>query len=614
MVKLKEQLIFVFMLLKNKKLIIFSLLFLVFVLAIFSSIDDSATSDEPPHIVSGYSYLKFHDMRLNPEHPPLVKDLAAIPLLFLKLNFPTSDNAWQQTDGPYWWHQFNLGGKFLYESGNNPDKILFFSRLLMILLLIICGFFIFKFAKEFFGEKVAILALFLFSFSPTFLAHGRFVTTDVGAAFGVVLATLYFLRALREPTRKNIILAGITLGISQLLKFSLILIIPFFVFLTIIWILIFREWKNPSRVLISCLILWVLVVWLVYGIQIYNYPPERQLRDTKITLESFSGGPSSIKETCLLPKSIQKIQRCPAEIVIWASDKPLIRPLAHYGLGLLMVFQRASGGHTTYFLGEVSAAGWKNYFPFVYLIKEPLAFHILGILTLSYFFLKIKEPLWKKPIFRLKNFAKEHFVEFSMILWILIYWATSIKSNLNIGVRHLLPIFPFSIILTARGAIFWLENTKNEKLAKVVLTFLLLWQAISVLKIYPHFLAYANEIVGGADKVYLYTVNSNLDWGQDLKRLTKWVEKNKIEKIYLDYFGGGNPRYYLGEKYESWWGQRDPKELPKGSYLAVSATALQGGKGLPGKGFDQPTGYYLWLEKYKPIAKIGYSIFVFYIE
>jgi hypothetical protein len=602
------------MLLKNKKLIIFSLLFLVFVLAIFSSIDDSATSDEPPHIVSGYSYLKFHDMRLNPEHPPLVKDLAAIPLLFLKLNFPTSDNAWQQTDGPYWWHQFNLGGKFLYESGNNPDKILFFSRLPMILLLIICGFFIFKFAKEFFGEKVAILALFLFSFSPTFLAHGRFVTTDVGAAFGVVLATLYFLRALREPTRKNIILAGITLGISQLLKFSLILIIPFFVFLTIIWILIFREWKNPSRVLISCLILWVLVVWLVYGIQIYNYPPERQLRDTKITLESFSGGPSSIKETCLLPKSIQKIQRCPAEIVIWASDKPLIRPLAHYGLGLLMVFQRASGGHTTYFLGEVSAAGWKNYFPFVYLIKEPLAFHILGILTLSYFFLKIKEPLWKKTIFRLKNFAKEHFVEFSMILWILIYWATSIKSNLNIGVRHLLPIFPFSIILTARGTIFWLENTKNEKLAKVVLTFLLLWQAISVLKIYPHFLAYANEIVGGADKVYLYTVNSNLDWGQDLKRLTKWVEQNKIEKIYLDYFGGGNPRYYLGEKYESWWGQRDPKELPKGSYLAVSATALQGGRGLPGKGFDQPTGYYLWLEKYKPIAKIGYSIFIFHIR
>jgi len=502
----------------------------------------------------------------------------------------------------------------LYESGNNPDKILFFARFPMILLLIVCGFFIFKFARDFFGEKVAILALFLFSFSPTFLAHGRFVTTDVGAAFGVVLATLYFLKALKNPTRKNIILAGIALGISQLLKFSLILLIPFFILLIIIWILVFREWKNPLKVLISSLALWVFVVWVIYGFLIYNYPSERQLRDTKITLESFSGGPSSIKETCLSPKSVEKIKRCPAEIVILASNKPIIRSLAHYGLGLLMVFQRASGGHTTYFLGEVSASGWKNYFPFVYLIKEPLAFHILWILALCYFALKIKEPLWKKPIFRLKNFLKEHFVEFSMILWLLIYWATSIKSSLNIGVRHLLPIFPFSIILTARGIIFLLENTKYKKFAHSLLTILLFWQAISVLKIYPHFLAYANEIVGGPDKVYLYTVDSNLDWGQDLKRLKKWVEENNIEKIYLDYFGGGNPKYYLGQKYESWWGQRDPKELPKGSYLAVSATALQGGKGLPGKGFDQPTGYYLWLEKYKPIAKIGYSIFVFHIE
>jgi 4-amino-4-deoxy-L-arabinose transferase-like glycosyltransferase len=600
---------------KNRTTIIAgTLLFLVLLLTLSSSIDDSATSDEPPHIVSGYSYLKFHDMRLNPEHPPLLKDLAAFPLLFLNLNFPKSDFAWQQPDGPYWWHQFNLGGKFLYESGNNPDQILFFARFPMILLLIVCGFFIFKFTREFFGEKVAILALFLFSLSPTFLAHGRFVTTDVGAAFGVVLATLYFLKALKNPTRKNIILAGIALGISQLLKFSLILLVPFFVLLTLIWILVFKEWKNPLRVLIFSLVLWILVVWLVYGIQIYNYPPERQLRDTKITLESFSGGPSSIKETCLSPRSIQKIKRCPAEIVILASNKPIIRPLAHYGLGLLMIFQRASGGHTTYFLGEVTAAGWRNYFPIVYLIKEPLAFHILWILALCYFVLKIQEPFWRKPFFRLKNFIQEHFVEFSMALWLLIYWGTSIKSNLNIGVRHLLPAFPFAIILSAKGTIFWLENTKYRKFAYSLLGILLLWQAVSVLKIYPHFLAYANELVGGPDKLYLYTVDSNLDWGQDLKRLKKWIEENKIEKIYLDYFGGGNPKYYLGQKYESWWGQRNPKELPKGSYLAVSVTALQGGKGLPVKGFDLPTGYYLWLDKYKPVAKIGYSIFVFHIE
>lgn len=590
------------------------LLSFVFLLALLSSLDDSATSDEPPHIVSGYSYLKMKDMRLNPEHPPLLKDLAALPLLFLKLNFPKEDFSWQQPDGPFWWHQFNLGGKFLYESGNNPDKILFFSRLPMIFLLIVCGFFIFKFAKEFFNEKVAILALFFFSFSPTFLAHGRLVTTDVGAAFGVIFATFFFLKALKEPNSKNIILAGISLGISQLLKFSLILLLPFFVFLTIIWIIIFKEWRKPLKVLFYSLFLWVFTVWLVYGIQIYNYPPERQFRDTKMILESFEGGSSSIKETCITPTSIRKIKRCPAEIVIWASKKPIIRALAHYGLGLLMVFQRAAGGHTTYFLGEVSASGWRIYFPFVYLIKEPLAFHLLLLISLCHLALRIKEPIYKNFFGKLKEFIEKNFVIFSMIIWLIIYWITSIKSNLNIGVRHLLPVFPFTIILTAKGVILWLENSKFKKISLAIFILLIFWQVVSILKIFPHFLAYANELVGGPDKLYLYTVNSNLDWGQDLRRLKKWVNENKIEKIYLDYFGGGNPNYYLEEKYERWWGQRNPKEITKGSFLAVSATALQGGRGLPAKGFDQEWGYYCWLNNYSPIAKIGYSIFVFKID
>jgi len=601
----------------NKKIITivaFFLFFLIFILTISSSQKDSAIFDEPPHIVAGYSYLKLKDMRINPEHPPLIKDLAAFPLLFLDLNFPLQDLAWQQPDGPYWWHQFNLGKKFLYESGNDADTIIFLSRISMIFILILCGFFIFKFAKEFFGEKVAILSLFLFTFSPTFLAHGRFVTVDVGAALGTVLATFYFLRALKSPTTLNIVLAGIALGLSQLFKFSLILLIPFFVVITILWILISKEWKNSLKVLISALTLWILVVWLVYTVQIYNYPPERHVRDIKMTLENYAGGHSSIKDTCFMPKSFEKIRRCPAEIAIFAADKPIVRPLSHYLLGILMVSQRVSGGHTTYFLGEVSSEGWRHYFPFVYLIKEPLPFHILTILALIYFILSIKKHIFQNSLVRLKSFIKEKFVEILMFLWILLYWAISINSNLNIGVRHLLPLLPFTIILTAKGIVFWLEHTKYKKFAFFVVAILLSWQAFSVLKTYPHFLAYANELVGGPNNLYLYTVNSNLDWGQDLKRLKSWMDKNNVEKVYLDYFGGASPQYYLKGRYENWWGQRDPKDFPKGNYLAISATLLQGGKGVPGKNFTQDTGYYLWLENYQPIAKIGYSIFVYFID
>ena len=105
-----------------------------------------------------------------------------------------------------------------------------------------------------------------------------------------------------------------------------------------------------------------------------------------------------------------------------------------------------------------------------------------------------------------------------------------------------------------------------------------------------------------------------MDWGQDLKRLTQFVEENKINKIYLNYFGGGSAKYYLGEKFQDWWGDRNPADLPPHSWLAVSATLLQGGRALPAPGFNQKTDYYNWLNQYEPVKVIGYSIFVYHLK
>ena len=201
-----------------------------------------------------------------------------------------------------------------------------------------------------------------------------------------------------------------------------------------------------------------------------------------------------------------------------------------------------------------------------------------------------------------------------MLTFIGIYWAVTLYSNLNLGVRHLLPVFPFTILLVSAVIISWLKNP-YLKLKYALLFGLILWQAFSVFSVYPHFLAYFNELVGGPSKGHIYTVDSNLDWGQDLKRLKVWTEKNNVDKIYLDYFGGDSPEYRLAEKFAPWWRSRDQKELPKGSYLAISVSFLQSGRGEPVRGFDrEPTGGYLWLNNYAPIAKIGHSIFVYYID
>ena len=561
------------------------LLSLVLIMTVTSIKDESLTIDELPHLPSGYSYLTQKDMRLNPEHPPLIKDLAALPLLLLKdLNFPLDDKTWTQDVNGQW----DFGNKFLFRSGNPSDQMIFLGRLPIILVLLLLGFFVFKWAKELWGEKTALLALFLFSFSPTLLTHGRLVTTDVGAAFGVVLATYFFLKFLREPSFKNVFLAGLALGIGLLTKFSMFLLLPYFAFVLFVWLTInFQSWQQLFKSIIvyglkflGLVALAATVIWLIYLFHVWNYPPERQARDSQFLLAS---------NRAIFRENIPQM----AYNSVW-------RPFGQYLLGLTMVIQRGASGNTTYFLGEVSASGWKNYFPVVYAIKEPLAFFVLLILGL------LAAALANKKSFSLKNY----FSEFSFLVFIVLYWLTSLSGNLNIGVRHLLPVFPFTMMLVSRATFLWLKEP-FLKPKTVFLGLLLAWQAGQVWAVFPSFFAYFNELAGGPSRGYVYVVDSNLDWGQDLKRLSQWLEKNKIEKIYLDYFGGADRYYYLGEKQLWWWGTMKPEQMSQSPYLAISATFLQGGRGEPVAGFSGPTGYYRWLDQYEPIAKIGQSIFVY---
>lgn len=557
------------------------LLTAMFLMAVSSIRNDSLTMDELAHLPAGYSYLTQKDMRLNPEHPPLVKDLASLPLLFIKdIKFPSEIKAWKEDVNGQW----DFGSYFLYQTGNPADKMIFWGRMPMIFILLLLGFYIFKWARELFGSKAGLLALFLFSFSPTFLAHGRLVTTDVGAAAGVLISAYYFIKALKIPTKKNIMIAIIAFAIAQLLKFSVILVIPLFIILTLInptrnAISNGGNFKKSLKTLILIFIIGFILIGAVYQYHVWNYPPAKQASDFMVYLKDY---PDFIKNS-----------------LIWTVNKPFLRGYSQYLSGVLMVFQRAAFGNTTYFMGEVSNLGWKSYFPIVYLIKEPLTLHILSLIALLYAVWRIK---------KIKTWIKTHLPEFAMLLFLALYWTTSLKSNLNIGVRHLLPTLPFVMILTS-GAIVSLLKVPYLKLKYFLLALLIFWQFFSVIKIYPHFLAYFNEIAGGADKGYLYTIDSNLDWGQDLKRLAGWVEEKNIEKIKIAYFGGGDPRYYLSEKaeYFSW-------QEPQKGWIAVSVSPLQLGQGQAAAGFNQTTGFFNWLKPYKPVAKIGYSIFIYYIQ
>lgn len=618
------------------------MLIIMFFLLFFSARNDSSTMDELAHIPSGYSYLTQKDMRLNPEHPPLIKDLSAVPLLFLDLNFPVNHTSWTKDVNGQW----TSGSVFLYESGNDADKILKFSRLPIMLLAIFFGALLFLWVRGLYGNKTALLTLFFYAFSPTFLAHSRYVTTDLGAAFGFFIGIAAYVNFLskenlsetRFPTKnsvfcrnKYLIIAGVAFGIAELLKFSLFLLVPFYLVYGVLWAFLIQFGNNNNlgffnkiknflkdylKIFIKTLLIFIIggfIMWFVYGYHVLNYPEESQIRDIEFNLSSF-GNEKMVDLTVLLAKT------------------NIFRPLAQYLLGLLMVVQRANGGNTTYFMGEVAVNGWWQYFPTAYILKENLAFHILTIFSLIlaiYAIFKSKN----KSLTSIFKWLKDNFALTAGMIFIIIYWAQSISSPLNIGLRHVLPTFPFIYLLVSRKIVLWIDGSNEfnfsgnfiQKMLYIynaylkpaprylILFVFLFWIFLSAVFSFPYYVSYYNELAGGTKNGYKYITDSNYDWGQDLKRLKDYTEKNNIPEIYIDYFGGGSPSYYFGSKFKGWNAEKGVP--PHGSYLAVSATFLQGSIAEPAEGImvDKEKTYY-WLKDKEMEGRGGMSIFVYKIQ
>lgn len=600
-------------------LLAFFILSVMFLLMLVSVWNDSAIIDELAHIPAGYGYVTQLDYRLNPEHPPLIKALsAASAWIFARPHFPT--------DTPYWRDDINgqwaQGAAFLYESGNDADSIIFWSRFPLLLLTLFFGWALFDWVKKRFNSTAAILALSFFAFSPTILAHARYVTTDMAAALGFFLGITSFIAFLEYPNKSNIFRAGFFLGVALLLKFSTVLLIPFYGILLVVWIWSQEHFflRQHIRVTIHLVaktiiigVIALLTVSMVYGLFTLNYPQARQLRDAEFLLGSYGFRPAAHFNLALI-------------------QNPFTAPLGEYMLGALMVQQRAAGGNTTYFLGDVSAAGSRLYFPILYILKEPLPIHILSLTALWFSWKKIRARRRYQgdteigAIKSIRRWINQHFVECASILFIIFYWAVSIRSPLNIGIRHILPTLPFIYLLTARTTTEWLHmhatahpQTMRDWLVAIFRIFLnsipryamvvmlMLWLTVGTIFSAPAFLSYYNGLIG-TQNGWTVAVDSNYDWGQDLKRLANYADRHDIQKIAVDYFGGGSPRYDLGDRFEPWWSAKGPVQ----GWFAISASTRQGAFGTPVNGFiRRPEDAYAWLRPYLPVARIGTSIFLY---
>lgn len=551
------------------------ILSVMFCLTFFSGKNDSGTTDEIAHIPSGYSYVSYGDYRLNPEHPPLAKAVAGAFLQGTPINDIRNDWSWEGIN------QWEAGWAMLYRSGNNPEQILLWSRLGMIMLSILLGIALFFWSKKMWGRKVGLLVLAMFAFYPDILGHSHLVTTDIAAALGYVITLYAFDNLMRNKTTKALIWAGIAFGVAQLLKFSAFLL--FFILLVLVfyrakidqkdnesyW---FSFWKLFKLYFWTCIIS-VVVVWIVYIPFVWNMSPgiEHEVIERNLT---------SDQKTLVIRNFLHLFE-----------NNPITRAIGHYLLGVVLVFVRVAGGNATYIMGHVSDKSISWFFPVAWLIKTPLSIIILfvwSLLTLAFFRNKHKQDSWQNWI---------------LLTPVVVYWAFTLKGSLNIGIRHLMPTIPFMLLFIGKSMKRYVSGEHITKQAYVVWA-LVLFMAVETISYFPQYISYFNVLIPRGER-YKYLVDSSLDWGQDLYRLRDFVNDNNIKSIKVDYFGGSVPPYYIPESVE-WHSSYGPTT----GWLAVSATYFQSSKLY---GPKEGKWDYEWLESFEPEAIIGGSILVYNI-
>ena len=598
-----------------------------FFLSLSVSWQESTTMDEKAHIPAAYTYVQYLDMRLNPEHPPLLKVLAGTPLLFLDVTFPRESTEWKEGINEQW----TLGDRFLHE--NNAHLITFLSRIPILLLSVLFGWFLFRWTRQLVGDWFALGTLLLYAMNPNILAHSHYVTTDIGIAFAVFFTLFYGVRFLKHPSQKNTIIFGLALGIAQLIKFSAFILYPFFGLITLLYTLSYtKKGRTLTQTLANTLkkitFSWLLLleascisllpIWIIYTVFNWNIPDANLL---------------TLIETQLPDKGIPALFET---LTLFLLHNPILSPLTEYFLGLAMVFVRVTGGNTYYFFGEISNTANPFYFPAVYLLKETLPV-LFGIL-LAYIFgiifsfkstLKNRFSLFQWKI-SFKILLQKHTSLVTMGLFIILYSYLSITGNLNIGLRHLFPIVPlfFIFAIVALKYFHQILSRKTPLFANIAIGCFFIWVISIPFFVYPSYLSYFNELGGGSKNGYLYVTDSNYDWGQDLRNLKIWVEdyntclqtesakhcpstmmpsQKPIEKIRIDYFGGSSSKYWFGDMFVPWDEYKDPEP----GWYALSIGFLQESlhrEKMPGE------KSYEWIEDVQFVDRAGDSLFIFYRE
>ena len=478
------------------------LLLLVFGLQIaFTVHQESLTWDEGDHIFAGYMMWKTHDYGLNPEHPPLMKLLGTLPLLNQPLTIPPDQHRYFKSEA------YMDGREMLFAKGPEHAKMLTFRmRMANLTVAILLGLLVFLAAYEMFGIGAGFVALILLVFEPNVLAHGAFVTTDVGVSCFFFASVYAFYRYCKAPSLGRLLVVGLAVGLALATKHSAVLLVPMLV--TLVACEVVFRFSGDDRAtralrlvggLAGVAVIAVVVLWAFYGFR-YNARPGALRLDPTLAEYVMPLKPTEAKGILLLAK----YRVLPESYLYGLAD---VRAMAN--------------GMPSYFFGKVYTHGVWYYFPVVLLIKSTLGF--LGLLLLA-----------------VAAVIAGWFRRWREILFLTvppgIYLFVAMTSHLNIGARHILPVWVFLCAFAAGGAWAWVESRGWNKGWAYVVGILLVMHVSASALAYPNYMAYSNVLWGGPSQTHKYLTDSNTDWAQQLIAVKKYTDEHGIKDCWFAYF------------------------------------------------------------------------------
>lgn len=479
------------------------LLFAVFAFQLVChAVRTSATVDEPFHILAGQRHWRCGDFGINPEHPPLLKLLATAPLNFRRLSEPPWECGSKFTpkfDG------FSYGSTFIVENG--IDKVVIPTRLAASSMSILLALLVFLAAWEMFGRWEALTALAILAFEPNLIAHGSIVTTDMAisaTAFGAVYA-LY--RFGKEQTLLRFLIAGLALGLMLAAKHSAVIFVGILFALLLADTLFFRNETSLVHRILSrtaafagMFLIGLAILWSFYG---FRYRAISNKNAPTISVADY------IRENGR-PESVQSFPARMTEAISHTGIFP-----ESYVLGMADVISWSS--RNTVLFGRNYPAGNWLFFPVSLAVKSNIALVVLSPVGLIFLFFARQK--WREGMF--------------LLIPATVFLVFASLSSFTNSVRHILPIYGFLIVLASAGAI-WLCRKFNA--FRYVCVALLIFNAAAAVRTAPRYLAFANDLWGGAENTHQIFRGANVDTGQSMKFVSEYLASQNVKDCWLTSF------------------------------------------------------------------------------